>query len=200
MAVPLKRRAEKYSPLYCLASLGAGGRTVTFFICLMVWVPETGQVPVFEAIAAQTISARSLWQTLTLCPTVAKHHTTREHPMIAHLAIFLGCQLAGEVIARGASLPVPGPVLGLALLLAACIAWPDLGRRLLPTAQGLLAHLSLLFVPAGVGVVAHLGSLGSAAPALLAALVGSTVLALAAGALTFAGLARLTGSAGGRDD
>ncbi len=113
--------------------------------------------------------------------------------MIANLATFLTFQLLGEVIARGAGLPVPGPVLGLALLLGVCIAWPKAGARLLPTAQGVLAHLSLLFVPAGVGVVAHLGTLGSAAPALLAALVGSTVLALAAGALTFVALARLTG-------
>lgn len=114
--------------------------------------------------------------------------------MIAHLAIFLSFQLAGEVIARGASLPLPGPVLGLALLLLACIAVPRLGHSLLPTAKGLLGHLSLLFVPAGVGVVAHIGTLGTAAPALLVALAGSTVLALIAGALVFVGLARLTGA------
>lgn len=119
--------------------------------------------------------------------------------MIAHLAILLAFQLTGEVIARGAGLPLPGPVLGLALLLACCIALPSLGQRMLGTAQGLLSHLSLLFVPAGVGVVAHIGSLGSAAPALLLALVGSTVLALVAGVLVFVGLARLTGSEAGDD-
>ncbi|SDI34080.1 CidA/LrgA family protein [Lutimaribacter saemankumensis] len=119
--------------------------------------------------------------------------------MIANLAVFLSFQLAGEVITRGAGLPLPGPVLGLALLLLACIAVPSFGKRLLPTAQGLLSHLSLLFVPAGVGVVAHISTLGSAAPALLAALVGSTVLALIAGALVFVGLARLTGSEAGHD-
>lgn len=119
--------------------------------------------------------------------------------MIAHLAVFLSFQLTGEVIARGAGLPLPGPVLGLALLLLACIAVPSFGTRLLPTAQGLLSHLSLLFVPAGVGVVAHIGTLGPAAPALLVALVGSTVLALIAGAAAFVALARLTGSGGGHD-
>ncbi len=36
--------------------------------------------------------------------------------MIANLAVFLSFQLAGEVITRGAGLPLPGPVLGLALL------------------------------------------------------------------------------------
>ncbi|MCB2137690.1 MAG: hypothetical protein KDE08_17370 [Rhodobacteraceae bacterium] len=42
---------ERYSPLYFLASLGAGGLSVTFFLYLMFWVPHPGQpVPVFEDI------------------------------------------------------------------------------------------------------------------------------------------------------
>ena len=46
------RPADKYSPLYFLASLGAGGLTVTFFMFLMFWVPHPGQpVPIFEDIA-----------------------------------------------------------------------------------------------------------------------------------------------------
>jgi hypothetical protein len=41
--------ARAYSPLYFLASLGAGGLAVTFFMWLMFWVPHPGQpVPVFE--------------------------------------------------------------------------------------------------------------------------------------------------------
>lgn len=45
--------AEKYSPLYFLASVGAGGLAVTFFMYLMFWVPHTGKpVPTFEDIAA----------------------------------------------------------------------------------------------------------------------------------------------------
>lgn len=52
MTVELKRPADTYSPLYFLASLGAGGLTVTFFMYLMFWVPHTGRpVPVFEDIA-----------------------------------------------------------------------------------------------------------------------------------------------------
>jgi putative effector of murein hydrolase LrgA (UPF0299 family) len=51
-----------------------------------------------------------------------------------------------------------------------------------------------LFVPAGVGVISHAEVLGASGLALMAALVGSTLLALIAGALTFVGLARLTGS------
>ena len=54
MPVPTKPTAEEhYSPLYFLASLGAGGLTVTFFMWLLFWVPHAGRpVPVFEDIAA----------------------------------------------------------------------------------------------------------------------------------------------------
>lgn len=49
----LKRPVDSYSPLYFLASLGAGGLSVTFFMYLMFWVPKGGKpVPVFEDISA----------------------------------------------------------------------------------------------------------------------------------------------------
>ncbi|TCS59748.1 hypothetical protein EDD52_11951 [Primorskyibacter sedentarius] len=48
-----KHVAEAYSPLYFLASLGAGGLTVTFFMYLMFWVPHAGRtVPIFEDLMA----------------------------------------------------------------------------------------------------------------------------------------------------
>ncbi|SEG32036.1 TsoY family (seleno)protein [Jhaorihella thermophila] len=48
-----QRPADTWSPLYFLASLGAGGLSVTFFMFLMFWVPHPGQpVPVFEDILA----------------------------------------------------------------------------------------------------------------------------------------------------
>ncbi len=47
------RAAEKYSPLYFLASVGAGGLAVTFFMYLMFWVPHTSRpVATFDDIAA----------------------------------------------------------------------------------------------------------------------------------------------------
>lgn len=42
----------RYTPLYFLSALGAGGLAVTFFMYLMFWVPHPDQpVPVFEDIA-----------------------------------------------------------------------------------------------------------------------------------------------------
>ena len=53
MSHALTRPADTWSPLYVLASVGAGGLSVTFFMYLMHWVPHPGRtVPVFEDIAA----------------------------------------------------------------------------------------------------------------------------------------------------
>lgn len=114
--------------------------------------------------------------------------------LVPAFVLILGCHLAGEVIARGTGLPLPGPVLGLVLLLAAISASDRLRSAVRPVAQGILAHLSLLFVPAGVGVVAHLGLFAEQGAVLALALVVSTVAAIIVGALTFTLVARWTGN------
>ncbi|GAD56175.1 CidA/LrgA family protein [Limimaricola cinnabarinus] len=114
--------------------------------------------------------------------------------MIVNLVVLLACQLAGEVAARGLGLPIPGPVIGMALLFAAFILQPRLAQRIAATTSALLAHLSLLFVPAGVGVVGHLDTLGRDGVALMAALLLSTVAAILAGVYVFLAVARLTGA------
>ncbi|MGR3572075.1 CidA/LrgA family protein [Brevirhabdus sp.] len=115
--------------------------------------------------------------------------------MILHLAVILGFQLLGELAVRGLGLAIPGPVVGMALLLTLFLLIPRAAEAIRPTAQGLLAHLSLLFVPAGVGVVGHLDTLGSAGLPVLIAIVFSTVLTIAVAALVFVGVARLAGGA-----
>jgi holin-like protein len=57
----------------------------------------------------------------------------------------------------------------------------------------LLNHLSLLFVPAGVGVVLHMNLIADEWLPISAALIGSTVLAIAVSALIIVWLTRLTG-------
>ena len=115
--------------------------------------------------------------------------------MIVHLATLLAFQLAGETLSRGLGLIVPGPVIGMVLLLAFFIASPRSAAAIQPTALGLLSHLSLLFVPAGVGIVGHLDQLGADGVPIMLALLISTALAIAVGALVFIGLCRLTGKA-----
>ena len=63
MAHKQTRAADTYSPLYFLASLGAGGLSVTFFMYLMFWVPHPGKpVPTFEDISAAFASGSPLLQ------------------------------------------------------------------------------------------------------------------------------------------
>jgi len=113
--------------------------------------------------------------------------------VLAALAALLVCQLAGEVIVRALSLPLPGPVVGMALLFILMLARAPLPKDLGGTADGLLKHLSLLFVPAGVGVVQHIGMLGRDGLQLIAVVMLGTAITLTVTALTFEYLARFMG-------
>ena len=97
--------------------------------------------------------------------------------MVLGFAILLVCQLLGEIASRGLALPVPGPVLGLVLLVAGLAVWgrgrTDDDVAASPVARvgdGLLANLGLLFVPAGVGVIQYGGLLRAQALPLALAL------------------------------
>ncbi|WP_332745739.1 CidA/LrgA family protein [Hydrogenophaga sp.] len=104
--------------------------------------------------------------------------------MIPALATLLVFQLLGEALVLATGAPMPGPVVGLALLLLTLVLRPSALGAIKPTAQTLLQHLSLLFVPAGVGVMLHLQRLGNEALAIGVALVVSTLVGLASAALT----------------
>ena len=111
--------------------------------------------------------------------------------MLHTLGLLLGCQLAGEFVARGLGLPIPGPVLGLAILLAALALRRPLASALRPTTEVILAHLSLMFVPAGVGVIGNLNVLSSDWAKLLVVLTLSTVLSMLVTVATFIAMKRL---------
>ncbi|WP_232629873.1 CidA/LrgA family protein [Methylobacterium sp. Leaf118] len=124
--------------------------------------------------------------------------------MIVSLTLILLAQLLGEALARAAALPVPGPVIGMALLLgflALRDRWRRASTRWLPpplvdgglegTAKGLLAHLSIMFVPAAVGIVGRLDVLASHGLALAAVLILSVTLTLATTVLTFVAVSRV---------
>ena len=98
--------------------------------------------------------------------------------MLRAFVVIVCFQFAGEALARLAGLPVPGPVVGLALLVLAALAWPALQREVEEVADLLLRHLSLLFVPAGVGVARELDLLREEWLPLAGTLVGATLLTL----------------------
>ena len=110
--------------------------------------------------------------------------------MLAAITTLLVYQLVGEVISRMLELPVPGPVIGMALLFATLLLRESFAEPLRETAQTLLQHLSLLFVPAGVGVMLHFHRIGTEWLPLAVSLIASTVLAVAVTALVLQVLAR----------
>ncbi|MEA2864990.1 MAG: holin-like protein [Bradyrhizobium sp.] len=126
--------------------------------------------------------------------------------MIASLSLILLCQLAGEVIVRGLVLPMPGPVIGLVLLLVLLLArdrfaslrrGPLQGDGVESASRGLLANLSLLFVPAGVGVVQKLDLVAQHGIAIAAVLAISVVVTLLVTVATFLVASRLMARGGG---
>ena len=93
------------------------------------------------------------------------------------LAWLLAFQSIGELLARGLSLPFPGPVIGMMLLVIA-LRWQVVREPVSSCADFLLAHLSLLFVPVGVGVMTHLSLVSQYGFRMLAVVVLSTLAGL----------------------
>jgi holin-like protein len=129
--------------------------------------------------------------------------------VIASLSLILLCQLAGEIFVRGLTLPMPGPVIGLMLLLVLLLArdrFPVLARGPLQgdgvenASRGLLANLSLLFVPAGVGVVQKLDLVAEHGIAFLGVLAISVMVTLVATVATFVAASRLMARGGTGDE
>lgn len=120
--------------------------------------------------------------------------------MIDALLALLFCQFTGEVLVRSLALPVPGPVVGMALLFVALL-WRDRvsgtkepPEALVHASNALLGNLSLLFVPAAVGVIRYGSLFWSHGLVMLAAILGSTILTLAVTALVFRTTHRLLAS------
>ena len=120
--------------------------------------------------------------------------------MIASLSLILLCQLAGEAFVRWLGLPMPGPVVGLILLLLLLLArdryaalehGPLQGGGVENASLGLLANLSLLFVPAGVGVIQKLDLIVDHGVAFLGVLVISVLITLFVTVVTFVAAGRL---------
>src|SRR3954447_374331 len=99
-------------------------------------------------------------------------------------------QCIGEGLSRFFAWPVPGPVVGLAVLFVALRVRGSVPHAVEAAADGLAGHLSLLFVPAGVGVMLHFSRLAAEWVPIVASLLVSTVLTIGAVSLTFAGLVR----------
>jgi holin-like protein len=96
----------------------------------------------------------------------------------------LVAQAGGELLSRGLQTSLqwtlPGPVLGMLIILAA-LALPSgrwIAQPVSQAAEPLMTHLSLLFVPVGVGVIVHLSLITVHGWRLAAVLVLSTMIGL----------------------
>jgi holin-like protein len=105
------------------------------------------------------------------------------------LAVLLLLQALGETLAHALSLPFPGPVIGMILLLPA-LQVPQLREPVRGAAEVLLANLSLLFVPVGVGVITHLDLISRYGVRLLVVIVVSTWIGMAVTAVLLRALLR----------
>jgi len=118
--------------------------------------------------------------------------------MIAAFALILSCQFIGEALSELIGLPVPGPVVGLGLLLTVLIVKRRPPKELTDAADNLLAHFSLLFVPAGVGVVTQIDRLRDDWLPIVATLIVSTLLTVVLTAVLMSKLLPASTTSGSR--
>lgn len=102
--------------------------------------------------------------------------------MLSGLIQILLFQGLGELASKLALPFLPGPVIGLVLLLIWLTIKQEINASLAMVGDGLSQYLGLLFVPAAVGVVLFLPQLKENAISILCALLGSVVLAIGASA------------------
>ncbi|MBS7544959.1 CidA/LrgA family protein [Ancylobacter oerskovii] len=110
----------------------------------------------------------------------------RSPPMQIALQVMLviGFWLLGEALVRLLGIPLPGGIVGLAILLALFATRRLKARRLRRGAQWLLADMLLFFVPAVLAVLDHRELLGLTGLKILFVILFSTVSVMIATALT----------------
>lgn len=120
--------------------------------------------------------------------------------MIESLTLLLVCQLAGEVIARASGAPLPGPVIGMAILFIGLMIRGGVPEPLKQTTKSILDHLSLLFVPAGVGVMIYLPLIADEWLPIASAVVIGTLLTIALTAWIMSAILKRSDASGGKDE
>jgi holin-like protein len=110
--------------------------------------------------------------------------------MISGLVQILLFQSLGELISKFALPTLPGPVIGLVLLILWLVMRKGVNPELAGVADTFSQYFGLLFVPAAVGVVLYLPQLKANALAIVSALVGSVILTIIVSAVVVRFLSR----------
>ena len=103
--------------------------------------------------------------------------------MISGLVQILLFQSLGELVSKFILPTLPGPVIGLVLLIIWLVFRKGISDELALVADGFSQYFGLLFVPAAVGVVLFLPQLKENVLAIVSALVGSVILTIATSAI-----------------
>ena len=106
--------------------------------------------------------------------------------MLNSIFTILSFQLIGEFIQKFTEISIPGPVIGLILLLGVLLIRAkyfkehhSIENNLVDFSQRFLTYLPLLFIPVGVGVVMHLSLLEENLISVISVIVLGTLLTLA---------------------
>jgi len=98
--------------------------------------------------------------------------------MLDGLLLLLLFQFLGEALVSVTGIPVPGPVVGMILLLLALLSRQPVLQRVAPAANLLIGNLTLLFFPIGVGIILEWDRYSDNGLALLVSVVGGTLVTL----------------------
>ena len=98
--------------------------------------------------------------------------------MLWSFCILVACQAAGEAIRAATTIPVPGTILGIGLLIAILAGRRPQADTVLPAADALLPYLGLMFVPPGVVAALRMRAVPEAWLPIAVAIVVSSALAL----------------------
>lgn len=73
--------------------------------------------------------------------------------MIIGFLLLVALQIIGQTIISWLDVPVPGALLGLALMLLGLIIWGKISKGLTKVSNILLSHLMLMFIPSIVAIM-----------------------------------------------
>ena len=119
--------------------------------------------------------------------------------MLGYLTLIFTCQLIGELAVVALKLPLPGPVLGMAILFTGLMIKGSVPDDLSAVSDFLLRYLSLLFIPAGVGVMLHAKLIGRDWLPISLSLIVSTALTIVVSAKVMTWLSPKAKEAEARD-
>ena len=100
--------------------------------------------------------------------------------MIGAICIFISLQILGDLVAAALSLPFPGALIGMIILILWLVLRGKMPEALASGADALHRHLGLFFVPVGVSLAGNLELMREQGPALLLIILVSTWLSIAA--------------------